>query len=318
MKTISCLFSLTLAVLCSNLSLEVQAQGVATPPLKISDIVPATQRGSGPGRYEPPFPARADLPTLWLIGDSTVRNGSRGDNGPDGQWGWGGPITAYFNPDKINVVNRALGGTSSRSFYTTALWKDLKPLIKKGDWVMMQFGHNDSGKPEGVYPNGRASLRGIGDETLEVETTPGTKEIVHTFGWYLKQFAAEIRTQGATPITCSLTPRKRWSEDGRFGSFGNAVGHAEWAEQTAKEIHVLFVPLYAIASQTYQKLGRERVETFYAPSPKESLPTGWDGAVINAECVVAGLKALPGNPFQAYFSPRADAIAPWKEATDRP
>jgi lysophospholipase L1-like esterase len=312
MKNFIRFISLTFALVFSAIFyVQAQSQGIATPPLQIKDVPPETQRGPGTGRYEPPIPAKAELPTLWLIGDSTVRNGSKGDNGPDGQWGWGGPITAYFDLSKINVVNRALGGTSSRSFYTTNLWKDLKPLVKKGDYVMMQFGHNDGGKPEGVYPNGRASLRGVGEETKEVETTPGTKEVVHTFGWYLKQFVAETRAQGATPIICSLTPRKRWSDDGKFGSVGSGVGHAEWAEQTAKEINTLFVPLYVIASQTYQKLGREKVDTFFVPSPKESLHTGWDGAVVNAECVVAGLKALRGAPFKEFFSERAKIIAPW-------
>lgn len=308
MKTISRLFLLALATACfSSLNVPVQAQGIATPPLQIKDVPPETQRGSGPGRYVPPVPARANLPTLWLIGDSTVRNGSRGDNGPEGQWGWGAPITAYFDLSKINVVNRALGGTSSRSFYNGDLWKNLKPLIKKGDFVMMQFGHNDSGQPE----QGRASLKGIGEETREVETTPGKTEVVHTFGWYLKQFVKETRAQGATPILCSLTARKRWSEDGKFQGGGS---YADWAEQSAKETNTLFVPLNTIIAQTYQKLGREKVDTLFVPSPKESLHTGWDGAVVNAECVIAGLKALPGAPFQGFFSRRSPAIAPWTSA----
>jgi len=58
-----------------------------------------------------PHPA---LPTLWIIGDSTVRNGQ--DTGNNGQWGWGNPIASYFDQTKINVQNRALGGTSSRTF----------------------------------------------------------------------------------------------------------------------------------------------------------------------------------------------------------
>jgi rhamnogalacturonan acetylesterase len=302
MKTFSRSVSLTLAIVFSTvvfstvLSACAQSQGIATPPLQVSDVPPETQRGSGPGRYVPPVPAKADLPTLWLIGDSTVRNGSKGDNGPDGQWGWGGPITAYFDLNKINVVNRALGGTSSRSFYNGNLWKDIKPLIKKGDFVMMQFGANDNGS--------KGALKGTDDKT-EVQG----EETVHTFGWYLKQYVQETRAQGATPIICSLTPRKRWSEDGKFQGGGS---HADWAEQIAKETNTFFVPLNTIISQTYEKLGREKVDTLFVPSPKENLHTGWDGAVVNAECVIAGLKALPGDPFGQFFSQRAQAIAPWK------
>src|ERR1700723_4010164 len=60
-------------------------------------------------------PANPKLPSLFLIGDSTVRNGQ--GNGADAQWGWGDLLAPYFDTNKINVVNRALGGTSSRTYY---------------------------------------------------------------------------------------------------------------------------------------------------------------------------------------------------------
>lgn len=286
-------------LLCSTLP-GVQAQGIATPPLRISEIPRETQAGPGPGRYVPPVPAKAELPTLWLIGDSTVRNGSKGDNGPNGQWGWGAPITAYFDLNQINVVNRALGGTSSRSFYSGDLWKNLKPLIKPGDFVLIQFGANDNGGAKG-----KGGLNGTGDEA-----EMNGEETVHSFGWYLKQFVAETRAQGATPILCSLTPRKAWTEDGKFS--GNER-HVPWTEQVAKETNTPYVPLNAIISRTYEKLGREKVDTLYVPSPGEKLHTGWDGAVVNAECVIAGLKALPVDPLEKFFSARAQAISPWKD-----
>jgi hypothetical protein len=106
---------------------------------------PSAPNGSpGNGRYFPPTPARSKLPTLWIIGDSTVRNGTLGDGSNIAQWGWGAPIVAYFDLDKINVVNRAFGGTSSRSFYTGFFWQDLRPQIKKDDFVLLQFGANDN------------------------------------------------------------------------------------------------------------------------------------------------------------------------------
>jgi len=108
-------------------------------------------------------PANAALPTLWIIGDSTVRNGS-GSNPGNGQWGWGAPIEYYFDRAKINVVNRAIGGTSSRSFFN-ASWPAVLANVKKGDFVIMQFGHNDN---NGVFTDAggyRASLNGTGPET---------------------------------------------------------------------------------------------------------------------------------------------------------
>ena len=283
------------------------AQGPSNiAPLQISDVPRATQIGSGPapagapgnGRYTPPVPANPALPTLWLIGDSTVRNGTGGDNGAAGQWGWGAPLTAYFDLKKINVVNRAFGGTSSRTFYSGFFWKDLQPRIKKGDFVIMQFGANDNGGAKG-----KGGLNGIGDETQM-----NGEETVHSFGWYLKQFIAGTRAQGGTPIICSLTPRKGWSPDGKFKRDNGK--HAAWAEQVAKETNTPFIPLSDIIATKYEELGSAKVDTLYVPSPTENLHTGWDGAVVNAGCVVAGLKALPNDPLAKFLAARSSAIAP--------
>lgn len=277
-----------------------------SPSILISDVPRATQIGEGPapagapgkGRYTPPLPANPSLPTIWLIGDSTVRNGTTGDNGPTGQWGWGAPITAYFDPKKINVVNRAFGGTSSRTFYNGFFWKDLQPQIKKGDVVILQFGANDNGGAKG-----KGGLGGTGEETQM-----NGEETVHTFGWYLKQFVNETRAQGGTPIICSPTPRKGWSTDGKKFNRDTAK-HAAWAEEVAKETKSPFIPLHDLIATKYEKLGPEKVDTLYVPSPKENLHTGWDGAVVNAGCVVSGLIALPGNPLKKFFSAQVSSIS---------
>jgi len=278
--------------------------------IQTNDVPGATQMGNSPvpagapgnGQYFPPTPEHPELPTLWLIGDSTVRNGTQGDGSNLGQWGWGAPLVAYFNLDKINVVNRAFGGTSSRSFYNGFFWQNLRPLIKKGDFVILQFGANDNGGA-----NGKGALKGIGPETENVVRN-GKTETVHTFGWYLQRFVKETREQGATPIICSLTPRKNWTSDGRFRR-DNAT-HAAWAGEVARNTGIPFVDLYELIARKYESLGQEKVAALYLPAPKENLHTGWDGAVINAECVIAGLKGLKENPLAPYFSARAHDVAP--------
>jgi lysophospholipase L1-like esterase len=302
----SLLIAATTSVRAQNSSASAAPASTDAPVISIQDVPRATQMGTGPvpagapgnGRYIPPEPANPNLPTLWLIGDSTVRNGTLGDGSNLQQWGWGAPLVPFFDPAKINVVNRAFGGTSSRSFYHGFFWKNLLPQIKKGDFVLLQFGANDNGPP-----TGKSALKGVGDNTQDVNG-----ETVHSFGWYLEQFVNDTRAQGATPIIVSLTPRKRWGADGRL--LRDTATHAGWAAQAAAEVKAPYVDLNEIIARKYDELGKEKVALLYVPSPKESLHTGWDGAVVNAECVIAGLKGLPDDPLANYLSPLSHAIAP--------
>ncbi len=234
-----------------------------------------------------PSPANSALPTLFLIGDSTVRNG-RAD-GANGQWGWGEPIVDLFDTTKINVVNRAVGGLSSRTYYT-GYWPDTLAMIKPGDFVIMQFGHNDGG-PLDDAARARGTLRGAGDEQREIDN-PITRqhETVHTYGWYLKQFIADARAKGATPILCTLIPRKTW-KDGKIAR--DAGTYAGWARQVAASEHTPLIDLNEMIAQRYDALGPEKVEPLFGDPHTH---TSRAGAELNAEVVVEGLKgALAGS-----------------------
>ena len=233
-----------------------------------------------------PVPARADLPTLFLIGDSTVRNG-HGD-GIDGQWGWGEPIVSLFDTSKINVVNRAVGGLSSRSFYTGVYWEKVLAMLKPGDYVIMQFGHNDGGSLDGATGY-RASLPGSGDETRQVGD-----ETVHTFGWYLKQYVEQARAKGAIPIVCSLVPRKIW-KDGKIER--NSATYQKWAAEVAAAEKTPYIDLNERIAREYDALGPEKVDALFADPHTH---TSRAGAELNAAVVVAGLKALPEKPLDSY------------------
>ena len=237
-----------------------------------------------------PLPANHKLPTLFLIGDSTVRNG-RGD-GANGQWGWGDYLGQYFDPEKINVVNRAIGGTSSRTYLTGGQWDRVLAMMKPGDFVMMQFGHNDNGNPA----TGRTSIKGVGPETLEVDNpTNHQHEVVLTFGGYLRKYVADTRAKGATPIICSLIPRKIW-KDGKIAR--NQETHAGWAEAVAQAEKAPFVDLNEIIAERYDALGPEKVEPLFGDPHTH---TSAAGAELNAQCVVAGLNALTNNPLAPYL-----------------
>ena len=152
---------------------------------------------------------KKDKKTLvYVIGDSTVKNGQgRGDRG---QWGWGSFIGEYFDDAKAEVRNRAIGGRSSRTFITEGRWNVVCDSLRKGDYVIIQFGHNDGGELfAGNRP--RASLKGFDDrDTTGVVEMTGREETVLTYGAYLRKYIDDARAKGAQPILCTLIPRNRW------------------------------------------------------------------------------------------------------------
>jgi lysophospholipase L1-like esterase len=240
------------------------------------------------------------LPTLFLIGDSTVRTGSKG-NGDNGQWGWGAPMGEFFDRSRINVLNRAWGGTSSRTFQTQGFWDKVLADLKPGDFVMMQFGHNDS-SPVNDNQRARGTIKGMGEETQEIDNLlTGKHEVVHSYGWYLRKFIADAKAKGATAIVCSPIPRANW-RDGKVVRASNDYG--KWAGEAAKASGAFFADLNAIIADHYDKLGEEHVTaTFFGP--KERTHTCAAGAKFNAQCVVEGLKAIDGCPLAGYL--RKDA-----------
>ncbi|HEX8774115.1 MAG TPA: rhamnogalacturonan acetylesterase [Pyrinomonadaceae bacterium] len=247
-----------------------------------------------------PVPANPQLPTLFLIGDSTVRNGQA--DGAGGQWGWGEPIVAYFDTMKINVVNRAVGGLSSRTFLTLGHWDNVLAMLKPGDVVIMQFGHNDASAINDTS-RARGTIRGTGEETEAIENLLTKKpEVVHTYGWYLRKYIADARAKGATPIVCSPVPRKTWKDRRIVRSEDYAV----WAFEVARSEHVGFIDLNEIIAAQYDLMGPEKVEAMFAdPHTHTSLA----GAELNAAAVISGLKALKKNPVGKYFSAKARSVA---------
>jgi len=246
-------------------------------------------------------PANPNLPTLFLVGDSTVRNGHA--DGAHGQWGWGEPLADFFDRTKINVVNRAIGGRSSRTYITEGHWADTLALMKPGDVVLFQFGHNDSG-PLDDTARARGTIPGTGDESKEIEN-PILKhhETVYTYGWYMRKYVVDTLAKGAIPVICSPIPRKIWKDGKIVRNSGNYGG---WARQVAAQQHVAFIDLNAIIADRYDKLGEEKVEPLFADPHTH---TSRAGAELNAECVVAGLKALPHDPVANYFSEKGKAVA---------
>src|SRR6185503_787829 len=110
--------------------------------------------------------------------------------------------------------------------------------MKKGDFVIIQFGHNDGGAINDAS-RARGSLPGTGDETQEIDNLLTKQhEIVHTFGWYMRKMVADVRGKGATPVILSLTVRNIW-KDGRVERGSGRFG--QWAAEIADSQAVMFI-----------------------------------------------------------------------------
>ena len=290
------------------------------PPLAAPTNPPVS--ADRPARRPLPEPANPKLPSVFLIGDSTVRNGSDDGQGKgaEGQWGWGHSIADYFDLNKINVVNRAVGGTSSRTYFNGQLWESSLALLKPGDFVIMQFGTNDDGALNDEPPGplrARGTIKGVGAETKEIENVITKKhEVVHTYGWYLRKFVSDSRAKGAAPIICSLVPRKSWDEAGLIKRAKNT--YAKWAAEVATQENVPFIDLNEIAAHAYDQAGHDgTMKLFPQVTPDEHTHTNLAGAEVLARSVIAGLKSLKPDPLETYFSEKARDLAPAPSMSER-
>jgi rhamnogalacturonan acetylesterase len=232
-------------------------------------------------------------PTIWLIGDSTVKNGS--GKGQDGLWGWGDRLYTVIDTNKISIRNHAIGGRSSRTFIAEGRWDVVLNQIRPGDYVIMQFGHNDNGPVNDNF-RARGTIRGTGEETEEIDNILTKKhEIVHSFGWYLRKFCQDTKAKGAIPIVCSRIPGNSWKE----GKTQQATEDwAKWAEETAKTENTFFINLNKIIALKYDALGETEVTSKYFL--KDRTHTNEAGAILNAAVVAEGIKSLKGCKLKKY------------------
>src|SRR5450432_1205491 len=148
----------------------------------------------------------SDKPVLYIIGDSTVRNPNRP------QCGWGEVIGELFDSTRISISNQAMAGRSTRTFVKEGRWDKVLSTMKAGDFLMIQFGHNEGSKPDTSKAGYRGVLKGTGEDTVQLTWPDGKPEIVHSYGWYLRKFVREAKEKGATVIICSMIPRNEFRD----------------------------------------------------------------------------------------------------------
>ncbi|HZL11993.1 MAG TPA: glycosyl hydrolase family 28 protein [Prolixibacteraceae bacterium] len=229
---------------------------------------------------------------VFIIGDSTVANGN------DSIVGWGREFPAFFDTSRVIILNIARGGRSSRTFMNEGLWNEILPQLHKGDFVLMQFGHNDGAKPDAE--KFRGSLRGIGDETQLVTRPDGTQETVHTYGWYMKKYILDTKAKGAEPIVLSMIPRNEW-KDGKVERASEMYG--KWAKEVAEQTDAFFIDLNELVAKKYEEMGSAKVKQYF---PGDHTHTNMAGAQLNAQTVAEGVKSLRTCKLGGYFTDDAN------------
>jgi lysophospholipase L1-like esterase len=224
------------------------------------------------------MPANPALPTVWIIGDSTAKNKE--------DLGWGDHFAHYVDTSRLNVVNRARAGRSSRTFIKEGAWDSALAQMKPGDFVLIQMGHNDGGAVE-AEPKSRGTLKGTGEET-KVLTWPdganGSTEVVHTYGWYLRKYIADARARGATPILLTLTVRNIWTAE----KIERDMGYRAEIFAVGEETKTPVADMSEIAANEFEAMGQEKTA---ADFPIDHTHTSPAGAELNAKAVADSLKA---------------------------
>jgi len=165
---------------------------------------------------------------LVIIGDSTVCNYPTNEV----RRGWGMFIQGYFDSNRLQVINLALSGRSTKTFIKEGHWE--KALKEKPDYVLIQFGHNDSHSPD----------------------KPEATDSQTTYREYLRQYIDESRAIGARPVLITPMCRRKFDAEGKINN--DLLAYANAMKAVAEEKKVPLVDLNADSVELCNKLGPER------------------------------------------------------------
>ena len=269
-------------------ALAMSAQGFDNLPNPIEDVnkvvdnTPDSIAKALMSRPTPGSTRKGNQPVLFLVGNSTMRNGTLG-NGNNGQWGWGYFANKYFDETKIAVENQALGGMSTRTFYTD-LWPAIREALKPGDWVLVSIGHNDNGEFFDVK-RARAVIPGTDPDTCYVGYNQRLQrnDTVYSYGTYLRNYTSETRAKGANILLMSLTPRNAFDEKGLIVRKPQTA----WAAQIADEQNVPFVDLNEISGAKLDSYSPWKQQYHFLG---DKIHTSKFGAEMNALSAAEGIR----------------------------
>lgn len=202
----------------------------------------------------------AQCPTIFLLGDSTVT-----DQPSEPGASWGQMLPRFLKP-KIAVANHAESGETLKSFLTGLRLAKVLDQVREGDWVFMQFGHNDQKKQ---WPQ----------TYVEAHTT---------YQAFLRAYISEIRLRGATPVLVTSVQRRTFNDEGRItNTHGN---YPEAVRAVAAGENVALIDLDAMSVSLYEALGPERAPLLFSDGGRDATHHNNFGAYEFAQCVIQGIR----------------------------
>jgi lysophospholipase L1-like esterase len=203
----------------------------------------------------------AQVPTVYLLGDSTVT-----DQWPGPGASWGQMLPGFFKPD-VAIANHARSGATLKSFLMELRLDKVLATLAPGDWVVIQFGHNDQKKDR-----------------------PQTYvEAATTYRAYLRAYTAEARRRGAIPVLVTSPERRNFNEHGRI--LDSLEGYPDAVRAVAREDSIALIDLNAMSKAFYEALGPGRAALAFRDEGRDKTHHSDYGAYELARMVVTGIRA---------------------------
>ena len=192
--------------------------------------------------------AETNRATLYLIGDSTMAN--KPVIPANSERGWGQLLSLYFQ-ESLQVENHAVNGRSAKSFVAEGRWKKIVDRIAPGDFVLIQFGHND-----------------------QKDKSPSGGAFGH-YQKYLERYVRETRERQGTPILATSVVRRRFNKQGEF--FDTLGDYPRVTRQVAEALKVPLLEMHGKTAELLQQLGPERSTQLFNHVPPGELAAHPEG-----------------------------------------
>lgn len=218
---------------------------------------------------------------IYIAGDSTVKTYTPSRS----EGGWGEYLQKFFDSEYVNIVNYTNGGRSSRSFINEGSLDKIASTIKEGDYLFVQFGHNDCANQSGYLEERFVSL-GEPDANGIYPVEEGVKSatpsnLVNTYGedfypyttgtykWYLKQYIETAKNAGATPVLVTPVSRMYYTADGTIRTHHDATdtttgtvttsnnAYVTAVLQLAEEENVPVIDMFDVTKSMYEEIYKE-------------------------------------------------------------